>query len=352
MRAYIDTLVRRLWRKAHKNTITVYDNRGQEIPVKNDAVTLEISTPLAFDFKGIGKSLASMTLGSAAAAILPSLITISTRLGKSKMKQWASQFMKEYECSASGHGFYSSKKINLPLLTLKRKVQVEQSDLEASMYKFIPEMAPDGSAFRFKLDEYLLKYSKARTTADFNKLKFKFEIEFSAVIINAKKEWENKVIGVSSIETPLLPFNDEIEKISGQYYTGWFPLIPPQVDSKEITSLVKNELKEDPGVEKQVVDEVETTWQVSGWTTKIKKTTLETIKDQQGSETYFKTVETKTTINKIIDGSGNFAFTISVREANPFQVSAEGMAQFFEDNEDDLNEGLKFLLTKKGGETV
>lgn len=348
MNIYQRILAAKLWNKANPSTLLAFDSNGKKFYLDGDECRLDIIKPQPLHPSLGGKIRIFAPLAGLASAVIPSLINISVSAVRQRLKKISSQFTAEYEVNQSASGFYYNKNILLPILEIIRTIKkADGQDEVASKFVFQPELSPDGISFRYRFSEYMLKYSKARTMKEFNKLKFQFGIELTGNWMDEAGSYQNKLLGSVVIDTPLLPFNNVLSPAPATYFSSWLPIVPPliQVESKERKEKIV--LKTDPEVlykeEKDFISKLTATGMIDKTTSEI----TETKTDEKNEKSFFKTTNTAIKEKKVVDNSGNYSIRMVVKEANPYQLRADELNAFFEANEENMAEMVKSIIKKE-----
>lgn len=138
------------------------------------------------------------------------------------------QEVKRYESSfggtCSGSGIYNNEKISIPKLTISRYV-IEKGDTKeklAAKLVLVPVMSPDGTAFRYRVDnnsEYI--YSTAKIRGKYKYIDSEITIKLT-VTTQSNKGRKVEELRTTKITVPGIKVGDKFN--SGDYYSGWIPM--------------------------------------------------------------------------------------------------------------------------------
>jgi hypothetical protein len=260
-----------------------------------------------------------------AGALLGPLVDVGVAVAKEKAKQNAAKFKNSYIVNASGSGFWeSSNKANLPVLTVTRKVILDndkKTEAVALKITLVPELSPDKTAFRFvATNTIVFEYTSAKTKGDHDYIDITLDIKFKALLIN-KSQYEVKDLRGTSVLIPMVKVGETTFSSDVPITSGWLPFpakptleIETDVTEKEIKTVKSSGKKEG----KEFDDKSETE------TTTVKKKAKD--------------------IERIKENSGLYEFEVTVMESNPYKIKAENKQKMIESSGDASAAFLKAIV--------
>lgn len=160
---------------------------------------------------------------AAIAAILPSIVEQTVKITKDILSANAKKFQAQYEGSVSENGFwYNKEEISLPKLTIHRRIINKDETLHANTIVLKPELAPDGSAFRFMVDSVGFNISKAKSSKKHPFCDLKLELKFIGIELSEKK-FEKSEKGSTNIMIPAVSLGKKYD--AKKITSGWLPIL-------------------------------------------------------------------------------------------------------------------------------
>lgn len=300
-----------------KGQLGNYDQNG-EVKILSQKTWLKITykeTEIKSD-----KEVAGAILG----AILAPIVDIGIAAAKEKAKQNAAKYKSSFVVTESGSGFWiSEKKINLPVLTIIRKVLLKENETESEAMKIIlePELSPDKTAFRFIVKSpFNFVYSSAKTRKEYDYIDITLDIKFKALIVN-KSIYEIKDLRATTITIPMNKVGATSLPSDVALSSGWmpFPTIPTLELETDVTEQETKTVATKGTKDGKPVDESLTT----------------------DSKSLKKKGKDKEILSK---NSGLFEFEITVTETNPYKIKSENTQKLIEASGDASGTLLKTII--------
>jgi hypothetical protein len=258
-----------------------------------------------------------------ATALLPPAIDAARAIVNEKMKQRLEQYSQSYTVSVSGASFWENENmLLLPVINIHRQVKPKQDTnaLEALSIELQPELSPDGTAFRFRLEQPILyRYAAVRTRGRYDYINLDLEIQFNALIVN-KDKYEFRNLRTTHLFIPMQKPGSTWLPEGVSICSGWIPFPPrpaiayeADVAEKEYKTVLSSGRKSGKSLDDSVTTET-TTLQLRGRDYEVLKRK-----------------------------AGLYEMEITVHEYNPFKVKAAARQQIFSNSSESLGDLLQSI---------
>ena len=266
---------------------------------------------------------------AAIAALAPTVLKTSIDIAKYALSKKEEKFSADYKGRYGASDFYlASKAVNLQDLRFSRQYKRESNISgpwqDGLIANFSAELNDDANAFRYRLDDLQLNYSKAKAKPD-DPLDIQFEIKFSAFAFNDGKA-EVTEIATQSVEVKGMSLGENRVTLTQTHYTDWFPIpdfglniAVSRTTPFDSAAMVGEAVARGLTVEEALKN---------GWMNDGANNALKYLKIDDTN--YFR-----------IDGTyqvgGTYSLEVSVKEANPRVIKTQKLKEFLEENDDSLN---------------
>jgi len=299
------------------------DSKRKGIEVFGESVELKIE-PEKISLPGAEREAVGAIVGAIAGPVIDVVVTLAKNAAEKKAKQ----YIAEYSCANSSEAFYESReKANLPKLTIQRWIRIKDSKSntiakeQAVLIVLVPELSKDKLAFRYKLGQIKLDYSKAKTKKDYDFIDFKLDVKFKALTVIGDKYEVAELRAFTMNITSIKPGADY--DVSEVAKSSWLPLLQAPSPNVEIPGKIDT-TKTFKKYEKAIGNK-----STENYTETLKEAISSTKTILQPSGEYSK--------------SGTYEFEVAITESNPYKIKAENKQQFIEKTSEPGTELLKAI---------
>lgn len=316
-----------------------YGIKGESVKIFGEQIELEVKAiPTE-----VGNLKESGGLAGAIGSIVPFIYELTSHVIDQAIEKKLKKYTGEFSAKTSEEAFYSFMgKANLPQITIKRYIRIKNKDTKTlgCTIVLVPEVATDGSAFRYRVGSYEYHWMKAKTKRRFDRIDIQISLGFQYISIDSGK-YEIKPMRNVSIDLVQITADGKEYKFDPKpkdkytAYSEWIPFPSyPKFGQKEKIELINKEVET---LKKYTITEN----QESG-----KPDTLHVIRERTNI-TNQKTDEVELCKNCVV-----YEIAATVKEVNPYKVKSEQNKEFFkriqfEEDSAMLGKILETIFTKE-----
>jgi hypothetical protein len=173
-------------------------------------------------------------------AVAAPLINVGISAAKANLEKRLKQYRASYVCSNSGDSFYETRQyVNLPELTIRRSITIRdrhsptgEKTVDALIIVLEPQLSSDKHAFRYRVKNVNMVYSKARTRQRFDYIDVQLDVIFRSLAIEATKQ-DVVTLRAFTLAIPSVKPNAAYD-LASMPESSWLPFPPPLQVTKGI----------------------------------------------------------------------------------------------------------------------
>jgi hypothetical protein len=166
-------------------------------------------------------------------ALAAPLINVGISAVKANLEKRLKQYRASYVCSNSGDSFYETRQYaNLPELTIRRSITIRdrhsptgEKTVDALNIVLEPQLSSDKHAFRYRVKNVNMVYSKARTRQRFDYIDVQLDVIFRSLATEATKQ-DIVTLRAFTLTIPSVKPNSAYD-LSSMPESSWLPFPPP-----------------------------------------------------------------------------------------------------------------------------